>query len=187
MQPANRTEKFVGLRVFALALLSLALTGCESSVSIQTPISEADYRDYAKPGNLSISGQLPRYSGMQVHLDPASPYTDALYVVLGGHGRFATANEDETAQISPIVLEHRRTVVADTDGAFAFDHLPPGRYYLSWYDSWTEHDVAVNNKDPLHAGIEPMQQYNFDSPQGRWRFKEVTVRPGQNLDDVNFD
>jgi len=167
--------------------MALALCGCASSISIKTPVSEADYQAFAKPGNLALSGQLPRYSGVQVHLDPATPYTDALYRAFASHRKFATLNEDETANVNPVMLEHRRTVVADNDGAFTFDRLTPGQYYLSWYDTWMEHSVAVANKDPIPVGIGVSEEFNFDAPRGKWHFKEVTVRPGENLQDVDFN
>jgi hypothetical protein len=184
-------EKRGGLvwaRFSALILLTAAFCGCESPVSVGTPVSEADFRDYAKPGELTVSGQVPRYSSVPVHLDPATPYADALYKALRGHNKFATINEDDTEVVDPIMLQHRKTAVADGDGAFTFEHVAPGRYYVSWYDTWMEHSVAVNNADPNPpAGITVSRQFNFDAPRGKWHFKQITVQPGESLSDVDFD
>lgn len=171
----------------ALAIAALVVCGCESPVDIKTPVSEADFRDYGKPGDLTISGQIPRYSKVPVHLDPATPYTEALFRALKQRNKFDTANEDDTAVVNPIMLAHRRTAVADTDGAFTFEHVAPGRYYVAWYDSWREHTETINDKNPIPIGIDVSQQYSFDAPRGKWHFKEITLRPGENLADVDFN
>jgi hypothetical protein len=175
-------------RAQLIALCALALCGCESPVAVKTPVSEADFRDFRKTSDSTVSGQIPRYSKVPVHLDPATPYSDALYKALGQHRGFDTANEDETEAVDPIMLQHRRTSVADTDGAFTFDHVAPGRYYLAWYDSWREHSEEVANRDPLTpVGISASHEFSFESPRGKWHFKEVTVRSGESLSDVDFD
>jgi hypothetical protein len=173
--------------ILPLAALALVFCGCESAISIKTPLSEADYRPFAKNGDLTISGQIPRYSGVAVHLDPATPYADALYRAFERKDKFATSKEAQSAHFNPIMLAHRQTVVADTDGAFSFEHVAPGRYYIAWYDFWLEHSVNVWDRTPQSVGIGVSHQFNFDAPRGKWHYRQVIVHPGENLSDIDFN
>ena len=100
---------------------------------------------------------------------------------------FSTARDAKTVTVNPIILEHRRTVVADTDGAFVFENVPPRRYYIAWYDSWLEHSIDVWNHVAKPIGLGVTQQFNFDAPRGKWRFRQITVREGQSVPEIAFD
>jgi hypothetical protein len=187
MRNHNYKSHWARARFVVPMLFALAFCGCESPVSINAPVSEADFRAYGDQGHLTLSGQVPRYSKVPVHLDPATPYTDEFFRALARRNEFSTAREANTAVVNPIMLEHRRTVMADNEGVFVFENLPPGRYYVAWYDSWLEHSIDVWNHTPKPLGIGVTQQFNFDAPRGKWHFRQITIRDGQHIPEIDFD
>jgi hypothetical protein len=103
-----------------------------------------------------------------VHLDPATPYSAAVFRALAERqrdGGFFT-EEKETATVSPntVMFKCRRSVSANAEGRFSFPNVAPGPYILSSYMRWMKpHGDWV----------------------GVWNIKTIGVRAdGSSLNDV---
>ncbi|HWD21067.1 MAG TPA: hypothetical protein VHB20_17500 [Verrucomicrobiae bacterium] len=176
------------MRAITLSLLAATLLswGCESPVSVRTNVSEADFRAYGGPGAQVIAGDIPKYSAVPIHLDPATPYANDFYRALARRTVFATSNETNTVALHPVMLEHRRTALSDTNGYFAFEHVSPGQYYVSWFDAFADYHARVVHAEGPPYGIGITQQFSFVAPRGKWRVKEITVREGESFSKLDF-
>ena len=98
----------------------------------QAEFIEAEYRPYLQPGNGVVTGQVllhtlageVRYgAGREVFLNPVTSYSTEWWnkSVISGH---------ELEEGDARARRYERLEVADRDGRFAFDSLPPGEYYL---------------------------------------------------------
>ena len=79
-------------------------------------------------------------AGRPVYLDPATRYSTAVFQAITDQQNktsfFKAEKESETVVPDPAMLKCRRTATADADGAFTFDRVAPGPYFLSSYISW---------------------------------------------------
>ncbi len=86
------------------------------------------------------NGDLVPGSGRPVYLDPATRYSTAVFRAITDQQNktsfFKAEKESATVVPDPAMLKCRRTVQADTDGAFTFDRVAPGPYFVSSYISW---------------------------------------------------
>lgn len=120
----------------------------------QTKFSSADNAWALKKGTSSISGQgflkaqggfIQTAAGETVTLVPKSPYTDEIVSVTRQDGFF----EDYSGvQKDPQYEPFRRVIVADKNGAFRFEGLPVGDWYIATRVIWFTRDqlgqVALN-------------------------------------------
>ena len=126
----------------ALALLATLLAACQTAPAQLAPrravFVEAEYAPFAGTGSSSIEGQAfmrtrgggVRYgAGCTVACNPATSYSTEWYErhVLGGERLAAHDRRTEP---------YLRTTVADAEGRFRFDGLPPGDYYLACQIVW---------------------------------------------------
>ncbi len=86
------------------------------------------------------SGDLVSGAGRPVYLDPATRYSTAVFRAITDQQNktsfFKAEKESATVVPDPAMLKCRRTVQADADGAFTFDKVAPGPYFVSSYISW---------------------------------------------------
>jgi hypothetical protein len=152
-----------------LATVASLLLGCAHRTPAPTflpatEISEAEYLPYSVSGTNVLAGQaflsqkgggVVKAAGRTVTLDPATDTTGSNWWLQAGRKwttRYMLPN-------SPTARKLRRTTIADADGRFKFEGLPPGSYYVRTEITW---DV------PYHG------------PQGGLVGKQVTVGPGES-------
>lgn len=78
-----------------------------------------------------------RYAaGETVRLIPASSYARARIAHFYGGGKFAPAAAIPKIEPDPQYVDYTRTTKADASGRFTFDHVAPGRYFLTTQLIW---------------------------------------------------
>jgi hypothetical protein len=107
-----------------------------------TPCQDSDYASYPARGTATITGQafgrtkggdVKIAAGARVTLDPVAPCsTEAINKIVVQGSKL-----EEGAHLDPVMLRHRRSVVADAQGRFTFDRVPAGRYYAVCLIQWT--------------------------------------------------
>jgi len=94
---------------------------------------------------------------------------------------------DSTAVSSGIVVRHR----ADSNGAFSFDFLPEGQYYLESdcpaYFSYTD-SVWIESQKPLIVAIELVPDYSYSSfhKTGSVQFEVTDESTGELIDGASI-
>jgi hypothetical protein len=92
----------------------------------------------------SKNGGLVSGSGRSVTLDPSTRYATAVFrTVVDRQNKVSYfGSEKDTGTVMPdaVMLKCRRTAVADEDGKFTFENVPPGSYIVSSYLSWLRPD-----------------------------------------------
>lgn len=130
-----------------LFLLPLPLVACNSAPQPQARFDAAEAAFLDKPGKTAIRGQafLPdktgkvdvRYAaGEVVRLIPVTSYAQARLDYYFHGAKFAPASSIPKNDPDPDYLAHTRATKAGSTGRFAFENVPPGRYYLSTQVIW---------------------------------------------------
>jgi hypothetical protein len=131
---------------------------------------EAEYAAYKGDGKSTISGQAflktrggdVKYgAGNQVHLNPVTSYSTEWFE-RGIVGNEPLEKPDD--RINP----YHRTTVADGFGNFAFEHLPPGQYYVACLITWEVPNL-------WGGGLQTT---------GAWARAKVTVRDGESVKTI---
>lgn len=116
-----------------LGLVLLGLSGCltQTPYQRQAPFIEAEYKPYAVAGTGSISGQAflktragdVKYgAGNEVWLNPVTTYSTEWFENAVIPYRAITPPDRRTS-------DYARRTIADAEGRFKFERLPPGEYY----------------------------------------------------------
>jgi hypothetical protein len=124
----------------------LALSCASRPVEVKTAAGPGPAGDGACPaaGDARVTGRSfsrQRNGGIvsgasrPVYLDPATPYSTAVFQAITDRF-FKAEKESATVVPDPAMLKCRRTVRTDADGAFAFDDVGTGSYFVSSYVSW---------------------------------------------------
>jgi hypothetical protein len=155
------------MRTIPLIAFTMLITACvaHQPQTRITQFNEEEYKSYSGEGTAAIYGEaflktrggdIKKGAGCQVHLNPVTSYSTEWYErqIVGGQ---VLVFGDQRA-----VPYHRETV-ADSNGAFEFDKLPPGEYYVACPIFW---EVPV--------GI-----YATMVPTGGWAHARVKVGPGE--------
>lgn len=130
-----------------LFLLPLPLVACNSAPPPQARFDAAEAAFLDKPGKTAIHGQafLPdktgkvdvRYAaGEVVRLIPVTSYAQARLDYYFHGAKFAPASSIAKNDPDPDYLAHTRATKTGSTGRFAFENVPPGRYYLSTQVIW---------------------------------------------------
>lgn len=109
-------------------------------MELPTSATDADYAPFALPGTASLSGQaflttrggdVKVAAGRTVTLDPATPYARSWFAKYG-------SDLDRAGELppSPTFERARRSTVADAQGKFHFETLPPGAYIVRTTVTW---------------------------------------------------
>jgi hypothetical protein len=127
--------RLVVLFLLALPLLALGCAATNPPQPRHAPFVLAEYERYAKDrlGTASVTGQafaVTRFgaikyaAGKTIELAPVTGYSREWYQVgvVGEKPLVASAHPEERDYI--------RTTVADAQGHFAFEQIPPGDYYV---------------------------------------------------------
>lgn len=122
-----------------------------------TVFSSADSAWALKKGTSSISGQgflkaqggfIQTAAGETVTLVPRSPYTDEIVSTTRKEGFFEAYSG---VQKDPEYEPFRRVITADKNGAFRFDGLPAGQWYIATRVIWFTRDQL--GKVVLNGGL----------------------------------
>lgn len=129
-----------------LFLLPLPLIACNSAPPPQARFDAAEAAFLDKPGKTTIQGQafLPDKTGAHIHyamgevvrLIPVTSYAQARLDYYFHGAKFAPASSIPKNDPDPDYLAHTRATKAGSTGRFAFENVPPGRYYLSTQVVW---------------------------------------------------
>lgn len=126
-----------------LGLLLLVAVGFQSCATAPAPrtatFQESEYRPYAGTGDASVSGQVSMRTGdgqvtsgggcKEVLLEPVTSYSTEWFE------REVMKNE-VLGTPDPRALSFRRTTQTDAGGAFRFEQLPAGSYYVACLMRW---------------------------------------------------
>lgn len=144
--------------------LSIMLAAC-GPVTVDTPfdVSEATYIKAQGTGVIEgqaflrqKGGTVVTAAGAAVVLMPATKYTSAL----------AKAGSEKRLKPLSIATEARtymRETIADSDGRFRFDRVPPGQYYLMTEVTWKAYEPSIG----------------MSIPQGGRLFQSVALSAGE--------
>ena len=147
------------------------LSRCATTVTVNATASPDDYTNCRRTGSAVIAGEafaktkagdVKPASGYRIHLDPATPYSTAVYRALKQAGDLHSEKEDEAYQWDQMALSCRRSVTADSTGHFRFERVKAGSYYVSCYIRWQTRG----------------------SWTGGWQVQAVRVADGQQLEGV---
>lgn len=132
----------------AVVVLGVALAGCQS---VQRPpatqsFSAAEAAFIKQPGRGVITGHAFRTrstgsvvnaAGEVIRLIPATAYAQERVTQLYGDRKFvAVARYPKQDTPDPAYAEHTRTVKSEANGRFAFEKVPPGRYFVTAQIIW---------------------------------------------------
>ncbi len=159
-------------RALICAFLSTLVAGCnQSSPDLSAAaFNPADAAYIRTPGSASISGQAAmidpnnagetRYaSGEVVRLIPATAYAQARIAHFYGASKFVAADAMPKVTPDPDYVAYTRATKANKEGRFTFDHVAPGRYFLTTQIVWKAKGAA--------------------QPQGGAVYQAVTVPTGE--------
>ena len=91
--------------------------------------SPDDYNDCFRPGTGSLagevfatttSGEVKLGAGVPVYLDEMTSYSSACFKALKAAGDLKAETADETFKFDRVMLNCRKTVIADSQGRFKF-------------------------------------------------------------------
>ena len=149
--------------VLAIALLFCTLGGCITPQERTAVYNPAELAPYSRTGTGKITGQAflktvggdVKYgAGNAVWTHPVTSLTTEWFSKAIVQGIPLVAGNPHTD-------DYRRTTVADAEGRFEFDNLPPADYYVT---------CAINWGVPGEFGVEPT---------GGIAYAKATVRNGE--------
>lgn len=155
-------------RMIAASTLALVAIPSCLTPNVTTPIQhsarfvETEYAPYRRAGTARLigeafvrtpEGEAKMGSGCAVHVDPVSSYSTEWFD-LAVLNRIAIGLDD------PSVQEFRRTVRADSRGAFVVEGLPPGEYYVTCPIYWTEQRYLGSVSTPVFGSIHTAPRYD---------------------------
>ncbi len=165
---------------FFLVLVT-ALVSCEAPTrQRQVAFNEADFRWAGGTGTGSVvgqgyvkmnSGKIRYVENTSMALTPVNTYTSESIQRRYINGENLTPSDAR-------LQKYARSVPTDSRGRFAFDHLPPGEYYIGSSVDWK--DVSYN-ADP--AGILVPTYYEYAIPI----YARITVKNGQTVRVTNWE
>jgi hypothetical protein len=153
------------MRNLAIALLCCGLAGCIEPQPRTAIYNPAELVPYSKSGTGKITGQAflktvggdVKYgAGNDVWIHPVTSLTTEWYDKIVVQGIPLVAGNPHTD-------DYRRKTVADAEGRFEFDNLPPGDYYISCAITWGV---------PSDLGV---------TPTGGIAYAKVAVRNGETV------
>lgn len=173
------------MRAVVVMLLPLlaGVAGCQELMALNSQSPQAnfpasdpkEYEPYLHPGTGSISGQAflvtssgdaKRAAGKTVTLDPLTSLSRYWWNEAKAYQRLDPAQPaDSRFQAA------RKSVMADADGHFSFDHLPPGDYLVRTTVRWQPLYCSSNYGCGEQAGV-------VGGP--------VHLGAGENKTNVNF-
>jgi hypothetical protein len=146
---------------FSLPLLLIAmLTGCAGTTRVSHAYREDEMRPFQGRGTATIEGRvfltewdghIISGEGFIVQLVPSTPYTRERFEIEQGGGTAEPAD--------PGLQAHVREAVTNGMGRFSFGHIPPGRYLLVAWVSWSVpsaydvHDRVTRTKQVFASTI----------------------------------
>ncbi|QGM47439.1 carboxypeptidase regulatory-like domain-containing protein [Methylocystis heyeri] len=139
-------------RALACVFVSALLAGCnQSSPHLDSAaFNPAEAAFIRVPGTASIAGQAfltdageTRYAaGEVVRLIPASSYAQARIAHFYGASKFVAADAMPKSTPDPEYVAYTRATKAGAEGRFSFDHVAPGRYFLTTQIIWKPKGAA---------------------------------------------
>jgi hypothetical protein len=148
--------------VIALILLSGCNHTSPSPGSAAFDPAEAAY--IRTPGSATISGQAyvrdpngggeTRYaSGEVVRLVPASGYAQARIAHFYGASKFVAADAMPKITPDPEYVAYTRATKANAQGRFSFDHVAPGRYFLTTQIIWKPKGASQSEGGAIYETV----------------------------------
>lgn len=132
---------FVGL--FALSCASRPVevkTAAPAAADAGACPAAGDARVAGRSFSRQRNGGIVSGASRPVYLDPATRYSTAVFQAITDRQNrsnfFKAEKESGTVVPDPAMLKCRRTVQTDADGAFTFENVGPGTYFVSSYVSW---------------------------------------------------
>jgi hypothetical protein len=134
------------MKKMILLMFVLIMAGCAEKltmplVSTGAPFDISAFKPYAAKGSGKISGQaflktaggeVKVAAGDKIELWPATPYIKDIRTIKDSGAGVANLTHEIVAEMKPYI----RDVIADAQGNFEFNDLPPGEYMLETYLTW---------------------------------------------------
>ena len=162
-------------------LLALTLAACNPAPQI-APVS-LEVSDVAfntaqaafikKPGVAVINGEaflrensggLKHASGEVVRLIPQSDYARSRFAKLYGGEKFVSARDIPKVPADPAYVEYTRTTKVDERGHFTFDHVAPGRYFISTQVLWRNDKSFFTEGGAIYDSVTISAKDTEDAP-----------------------
>lgn len=153
-------------RALTCALFAMLLAGCNhtspSPGSAAFDPAEAAY--IRTPGSATISGQAylrdpngageTRYTaGEVVRLIPASGYAQARIAHFYGASKFVAADGMPKITPDPEYVAYTRATKANAQGRFTFDHVAPGRYFITTQIIWKPKGASQSGGGAIYEAV----------------------------------
>lgn len=161
-----------GRIILSASLLALAACTADPKpvpIAVTAPL-DTGLMAYAKaPGTGRVEGEafmrqrggdVVTAAGSTVYLIPVTPYTTKLVAEMQKETNIFGPIKDYS-RIDPALAEYAKETTAGATGAFAFDGVPPGDFYVLTYVTWKIPDQYV--------------------PEGGGVAAKVTVAKGQTV------
>jgi hypothetical protein len=152
-------------RVFACVFVSVLLAGCNQSapnVAAPAAFNPAEAAHIRVPGSASITGQAslpgpggePRLAaGEVVRLIPATSYAQARIAHFYGGSKFVAAGAMPQVTPDPEYVAYTRATKANAEGRFTFDHVAPGRYFLTTQIIWKPKGATQSQGGAIYEAV----------------------------------
>jgi hypothetical protein len=151
------------MRVLPLCLIALSLAACNSARNppLGAGFDAAEAAFIKTSGAGTIEGQAflrdrtgesnVRYAaGEVVRLVPATSYAQARFSHYYGGAKFVPAASIPKVEADPEYAAYTRTTKADTKGRFSFDHVAPGRYFVTAQLIWKPKDSFLSQGGAMY-------------------------------------
>ncbi len=146
------------------ALAALSLFACNSAAPPDLRFDAAEASYIRTPGKGTIEGQAflrdehgqvnVRYaSGEVVRLIPATSYARARMTHYYGDKKFVPAIAIPKVEPDPEYAAYTRTTKAGSTGRFSFDHVAPGRYFVTTQLTWKPKEQLLQEGGAMYDEV----------------------------------
>lgn len=147
----------------AVALIGIALAGCQQRPPATVSFSAEEAAFIKKPGHGTITGhafrtrslgQVVNAAGQVVRLVPATGFARERFRNFYGVAKFVPhrgyPREDK---VDPAYEEHTRTTKAGANGRFTFENVAPGSYFVTTQVIWGAEDALFREGGSVYDSV----------------------------------
>ncbi len=164
--------------VLALAVPLAACTPATQPTQVSLEVSDVAFNpaqaSFIKKSGVAViegeaflrenSGGLKHASGEVVRLIPQSDYARSRFAKLYGGEKYVSARDIPKVPADPSYVDYTRTTKVDERGHFTFDHVPPGRYFVSTQVLWKNDKSFFTEGGAIYDSVTISAKDTEDSP-----------------------